>query len=253
VAIVVILDWAVRTKEFFVRSSSSISHSVLPLLAFLLCCAGKSEEAAEPLQMRVLAGGDSITYGAMGNYYGYRGFLVDLASTAGMRLVMVGGETENVGVGEGHEAHPGWRSDEVQAAMQGWLDRFHPDVVLLHVGTNDLFQNLPATHASTAIDATLELIRRGAPQTWTIVATPGPFRSPKDAQCAELAALIRGMVSTRAAQGQKVLLADARAAFEASPAGLPALLEDSAHPKDLGYYLMARSFFEALRQTRLNP
>jgi lysophospholipase L1-like esterase len=220
------------------------------VLAGLAYCGSSARDgpAAEPL--RVLAAGDSITYGAEGHYYGYRGFLADLAAAAGLQMLLVGGETENLGVGEGHEGHPGWRSDEVLSFLPAWLDRSRPDVVLLHVGTNDIFQGRPVQHAAASIEAILDLMAGTRPDCWTVVATSGPFRSPKDAQARELTAEITRIVSGRAGRGQKVVLADSRAALAASPAGLPALLVDSAHPSDLGYYLMSKTFFEAIRSIR---
>jgi lysophospholipase L1-like esterase len=219
--------------------------------AALICgCSGSPTEAEEPEALRVLPAGDSITFGAGGHYYGYRGFLADLASAAGMPVVLVGAETENLGAGEGHEGHPGWRSDELQAAMEGLLQRHRPDVVLLHIGTNDIFQGRPVPDAAASIEASLDSVARVLPEAWTIVATPGPFRSPKNAQAQQLAEQIRGSVAQRAGRGQRIVVADVHAVLAASPAGLPALLADSAHPSDLGYYLMAHTFFEALRQTR---
>ena len=37
-----------------------------------------------------------------------------------------------------HEGHWGWRADEILAELDGWLKKNTPDVVLLHIGTNDL-------------------------------------------------------------------------------------------------------------------
>jgi len=37
-----------------------------------------------------------------------------------------------------HEGHWGWRVDEILARIDDWVNESDPDVVLLHLGTNDL-------------------------------------------------------------------------------------------------------------------
>ncbi|MEZ5084657.1 MAG: SGNH/GDSL hydrolase family protein [Bacteroidales bacterium] len=39
-----------------------------------------------------------------------------------------------------HEGHWGWRCDEILAQLPVWLGSYTPDIVLLHLGTNDLYQ-----------------------------------------------------------------------------------------------------------------
>ena len=49
-----------------------------------------------------------------------------------------------------HEGHPGWRIDQLDTNIERWLDLIGPpDVILLHIGTNDFGQNY---QTSTAID-----------------------------------------------------------------------------------------------------
>jgi lysophospholipase L1-like esterase len=217
--------------------------------AALGACGGSAPDApAQAVTLRVLAAGDSITYGAGGNLYGYRLFLHDLSAAAGIDVHYVGSQSENLGPGTGHEGHPGWRTDELQAAIGDWLERERPDVVLLHIGTNDIFQGRPLGDAVASLESAVRLIGSLRPAAWTVLATPGPYRSPKNAQAQQLAAHVRRIVEQRSAAGQRILLADVHAALAGSPAALPALLGDSAHPSDLGYYLMAKSFHAPLRR-----
>lgn len=39
-----------------------------------------------------------------------------------------------------HEGHWGWRCDQILAQLPGWLNSYTPDIVLIHLGTNDLYQ-----------------------------------------------------------------------------------------------------------------
>src|ERR1051326_5652104 len=40
-----------------------------------------------------------------------------------------------------HEGHSGWRIDQIDANVVGWLNSYQPHTVLLHIGTNDILQN----------------------------------------------------------------------------------------------------------------
>ena len=39
-----------------------------------------------------------------------------------------------------HEGHWGWRADEVLAKIDGWAEQTTPDIVLVHLGSNDILQ-----------------------------------------------------------------------------------------------------------------
>ena len=39
-----------------------------------------------------------------------------------------------------HEGHWGWRVDEILDRIRDWLEAHEPDVVLVHLGSNDVFQ-----------------------------------------------------------------------------------------------------------------
>lgn len=44
-----------------------------------------------------------------------------------------------------HEGHRGWRADQLLASLPSWLGGYTPDIVLLHVGTNDMFMGNSVT------------------------------------------------------------------------------------------------------------
>lgn len=63
---------------------------------------------------------------------------------------MGGGPPANPDFDMDHEGHAGFRADEMAANIQVWAQKVSPDVVLLHIGTNDLCQK--QTVASTVND-----------------------------------------------------------------------------------------------------
>jgi lysophospholipase L1-like esterase len=84
--------------------------------------------------------GDSITYGIGGTYGGYRGFLYDRLISEGYDFDFVGSRTVNspAGIDPQHEGYPGWRAEEIRDNIYGWLINNPAELVLLHIGTNDM-------------------------------------------------------------------------------------------------------------------
>ena len=37
-----------------------------------------------------------------------------------------------------HEGHSGWRADDLLVHIDSWLATYSPDIILLHIGTNDI-------------------------------------------------------------------------------------------------------------------
>lgn len=46
-----------------------------------------------------------------------------------------------------HEGHGGWRIDEIAAQVDHWLAEARPDIVVLHLGTNDMAQDFDVANA----------------------------------------------------------------------------------------------------------
>jgi lysophospholipase L1-like esterase len=69
---------------------------------------------------------------------GYRASLRDKLASAGIKATFVG----SVSVVEGlsHEGHSGWTISDLDYCVQNanWLEGAKPDVILLHIGTNDM-------------------------------------------------------------------------------------------------------------------
>lgn len=93
--------------------------------------------------VRILPLGDSITEGIDARS-SYRYWLGRGLGEAGVAFDFVGslrgarrGGWDGA-VDADHEGHWGWRADQVAARLDGWLVAAEPDIVLLHLGHNDL-------------------------------------------------------------------------------------------------------------------
>jgi len=73
-----------------------------------------------------------------------------------------------------HEGHWGWQADQLVNGLPNWLPGYTPDIVLLHIGTNDLFlgdgsaSNIAET--ITEIDSIISLLRDDNPNVLILLA-----------------------------------------------------------------------------------
>jgi lysophospholipase L1-like esterase len=118
--------------------------------------------------------GDSITYGeGIPSYGGYRNLLGALLESDGIRFDFVGSQRsgEESLADPDNEGHPGWRISNLREAIasEGWLETYRPDLILLHIGSNDLRYGNSA-YAPGNLSALLDDILVRLPETHVIVA-----------------------------------------------------------------------------------
>ncbi|NUK01368.1 hypothetical protein HRW23_30040 [Streptomyces lunaelactis] len=93
--------------------------------------------------LRVMPLGDSITYGVGSpTKSSYRSALWDRLDGQTKSLDFVGSAQSGQLPDIDHEGHPGWRIDEIADVAGCNLPHYRPNVVTLHIGTNDMNQNL---------------------------------------------------------------------------------------------------------------
>lgn len=101
------------------------THACSILSALLLLA------AAEAAETRVMTLGDSLT--AM---FRYQHVLRQRLAAAGVQCTFVGSQPYG---NDRHEGHPGWNTAGISGKVTGWITAAQPDVVLLQVGTNDMY------------------------------------------------------------------------------------------------------------------
>ena len=94
--------------------------------------------------IRIMPLGDSITQGYRGHDSYRRGLWLKLKQT-GFKVDFVGslrknywGMPRHTDFDMDHEGHWGWRADQVLAKMGKWASKNVSEIVLLHLGTNDI-------------------------------------------------------------------------------------------------------------------
>ena len=102
-----------------------------------------------------------------------------------------------------HEGHSGWRIDQIDSQVGGWLSTYQPDVVLLLIGTNDIVQDYQLNTAPARLAALLDRIHQLRPATKLIVSSVPPLANASDnTQAAAYNANVRSHVDARAAAGR---------------------------------------------------
>jgi lysophospholipase L1-like esterase len=208
---------------------------VLPVLVIT----SHADAAVGSQPERIMPLGDSITYGAgSDSTSGYRAALWDrLVEQAGYNIDFVGSQQSGALPDRDNEGHPGWRIDQIAADIDGWMSTYQPDVVLLHIGTNDMNQGYHVATAPQRLGALLDQILADRPATVIIVAKIVPSLNPVTE--ARIKAYNAALPGIAAARGSRVHVVDMSALS-------PADMHDNLHPNDLGCARVAVRWYSAL-------
>jgi lysophospholipase L1-like esterase len=122
---------------------------------FILSVIAISTEWAMAQAVKIMPLGDSITLGDKStSTNGYRLTVANLFSSAGLPFDLVGSLKNGTIPDNDHEGHGGWTSGQILDAVNGFLANANPNVVFLHIGTNDLANTTP-DQVATNIEALL--------------------------------------------------------------------------------------------------
>ncbi|MCX4748550.1 SGNH/GDSL hydrolase family protein [Kitasatospora sp. NBC_01287] len=199
-----------------------------------------STRAGRPA-LRIMPLGDSITVG-VGSLHdtGYRLPLWRLVSLRpDVAAEFVGSQRDGAFAQPWHEGHSGWMINDLRGRVDGWLQASRPDVVLLHIGINDLDRGADKAHAVDRLQLLLDRIFTDRPGVAVVllglIPTTGGLQ-PLVAGFNERAQLLQGV--------------ERRLGRRLTYIGPPALTSDEfadrLHPDDLGYTRIAQAFYTGL-------
>jgi lysophospholipase L1-like esterase len=191
---------------------------------------------------RIMPLGDSITDG-LDVPSGYRIGLWQRLVAADYEIDFVGSRFNGPSSLPDHdfEGHPGWRIDQVDEKIVGWLETSRPHSVLLHIGTNDVL-NANASTAPDRLSTLIDRITATVPDAEVFVATIIPMGWPEgDAAVQAYNSAIPAIVTSKVRSGRRVHLVDLHSALTASD-----LAANAVHPTAGGYDKMAAAWYRAL-------
>ncbi len=192
--------------------------------------------------VRILPLGDSITEGKW-QRPSYRPALWQRLHERGCQVDFVGSQGGPAGelhYDDDHEGHWGWRTDEIAAGLPDWLPRRGPNIALVHLGTNDVLQDVPTPVALAHLRTILEQLRASNPHITILLAQVIPAHPSRDAGIAALNAGIAALAAAEDTQASRIRVVDLHTGYDR------ALNYDGLHPDARGAALIAQRWHDAL-------
>jgi lysophospholipase L1-like esterase len=239
--------WSVMIMVLAVRKL--VSWLILPVIAILSFSAGVF--AADTV--RIMPLGDSITRGWYGSDYswGYRKPLYDSLTGGGYDFDFVGSKANGSFPDPNHEGRDGWRADEIlngrtsepaEGKLEYWLPANQPDVILLHIGTNDITAgNQGANEVNDILDV-IDDYEDANDKHVTVILALIINRNPYNYATTQFNRDVNNMALNRIASGDDIVIVDMESALNYSTD----MNWDGLHPNDSGYAKMATVWYNAL-------
>jgi lysophospholipase L1-like esterase len=227
------------------NSVKTITRSaLLCLFSILLVTLPVSVNPSPQTQIRIMPLGDSITRGGGSTgEVGYRRPLYLLLEQSGYDVNFVGTQLHGtfLDFDRDHEGHGSYRADQVRDLVISWLDLNPADIVLLHIGINDIAWN---NEDPLEVDALLDSIdvweSNNHPVT-VIVARIVLRWDGNDPETIAFNDSVEAIVNQRITEGDDLIMVDMEHALI-----YPTDLADGVHPNDNGYAKMADVWYDAL-------
>jgi len=158
-----------------------------------------------------------------------------------------------------HEGHWGWTADEIlngkagEGKLQNRLQDYTPDVVLMHLGTNDMFRNQPLDETVNELREIVRQLRADHPSVTIFIAQLIPADAqrvgPQAAQNIQLLnARIPALVQELHTAASPLILVDQFSGFDPT-----ADTYDGVHPDGSGEEKMAQKWYVALTTAGVLP
>jgi cellulase/cellobiase CelA1 len=203
---------------------------------------------AAPAPVRIMPLGDSITAGPGC----WRALLWDrLQRTGYTDIDFVGSQAGggcSVAHDGNHEGHSGFAVTGIadQNQLPPWLASARPDIVLMHLGTNDLWGGtISTTQILTAYSKLVDQMRASNPAMKIIVAQIIPMEPSNCAGCAQRAVslnnAIPGWAAGKTTPQSPITVVDQWTGFNATTDTF-----DGVHPVDSGFQKMSDRWYPAL-------
>jgi len=213
---------------------------------------GLQVEALEP--RRLLAGtvkimplGDSITE-AFSPHDSYRYWLWNALKSDGYKVDFVGsmhgvfdGPPKDTNFDQDHEGHVGWTADQVLAHLTDWAKTYKPDVVLLHLGTNDMMLRQSVSGTVNELSKVIDTLRVANPRVAILFSKLIP-NVENQAGIDKLNAQIPRLIKSKSTKSSPIYLVDQTQNFNRV-----ADEYDGIHPDESGEQKIATQYFNTLK------
>ena len=229
-----------------------MKKKLIPLMAFVLLLLVASAtvfiRTRDP-RIRIMPLGDSITQGPA-EEDSYRRPLWKMLKTTGARVDFVGSMKRNYPDAKpahsdfdmDHEGHWGWQTGEVLAKIDGWAAEHVPDIVLLHLGTNDILHGQKNQDTVEKLRGIIVVLRKHNSGVKIFLAQLIPMGGKAaNLKIQELNQLIPDMAHSMTSEASPVRIVDQYEGFDALKD-----TSDGIHPNESGIEKMAQKWCQAL-------
>ena len=212
--------------------------------------------------IRIMPLGDSITQGITSGVdieneqVSYRKTLRDLLVADGYSIDFVGSQSNGSDVFDDsqHEGHPGWTAQQILLKINEFLTDNPPDIVLLHIGTNNMNWGYSPEDTAIAVEQILDGIDN---YEWekgvniivvlALIINQEDYECGLDSDTTEYNNLLEDMARLRIESGDRLEIVnmecDAGIDYRRQPVGD---MWDDLHPFETGYEKMAWEWYYAL-------
>ncbi|KAI4911281.1 uncharacterized protein J4E92_010337 [Alternaria infectoria] len=197
--------------------------------------------------VKIMALGDSIT----GSPGCWRAYLWQNLQEAGIKNTDFVGSLAGQGCGfpyDGeNEGHGGFLAVNIanQNQLPGWLSSAKPDIVMMHLGTNDVWSNRSPQEITTAFSKLVDQMRASKPTMKILAAKIIPMNPSNCAECGQrvvaLNTAIETWAATRTTANSPITVVDSWTGFDTKT-----MTGDGVHPNDAGNKKLAGTWFQPL-------
>jgi lysophospholipase L1-like esterase len=196
--------------------------------------------------IRIMPLGDSITQGDSNG--GYRQKLYLDLTDAGFSIDFVGSlsspSSPNPSFDTDHEGHSGWHANQIEDNVYQWLVNNPTDIVLLHIGTNDITYGDQNVSEVEGILDEIDRYEINYNQSVTVLLARIILRTDNlvlNETTKDFNNAVVVMAQTRIANGDDIIIVDMENALT-----YPDDMNDGEHPNAVGYEKMADTWLGAL-------
>lgn len=224
--------------------SQNACGGIIVLVVLLTLAIGSAKEQS----VRIMPLGDSITQGFRGHDSYRRGLWLRLKE-AGAKVDFVGSLKENYGgmprhtdFDMDHEGHWGWRADQVLARVDKWAAKNVPDIVLLHLGTNDIGGGQDIEETVGEIEEIITTIRKHNPKVKVLLAQIIPLANEgMNERIKKFNEQLKNLAESICTEESPAILVNHFDGFDSQTDTY-----DGVHPNEWGTDKMAKKWYEAL-------
>lgn len=196
--------------------------------------------------IKIMPLGDSIT-SMYTDHDSYRRPLWFMLQNSGFNVDFVGSQNLNKGgppphpdFDMDHEGHSGWRTDEILVTVGGWARTYQPDLALIHLGSNDVFQYQSNSSTIAELGRVIDTLRTANPNIKILLAQIIPSIYEANA-IVDLNQRMPNLAATKTTPQSPVIVVDQWTGFSVSQD-----MYDGVHPNDGGDQKMATNWYTAL-------